>query len=448
MIELLSNRQEAFLVCLGTFVVLFLLFVNDRKEMGQLAAGVVCSFCEAKIAIMLLVMLAYILLEVILLIHLGLWQLSMLVKTIIWLLVPLVSSITAITRDLEKPHYIKHKLFEIVGYTAILEYIVGFKSFDFVIELVLTSLLFIVCIFYISTVNKKEHSRINAGAFKLVISYYLATFVHSLVFLYNEFDFQELKNFLLVVTLSLCFLPFLFFLRLFVVYEDAIALRKLPSIKTVTFWNGLAKAFIKFNANIISHRQWIGSLPRKKIKTSEDFNKSLDCIVKKEAGEKQQYVKFSEGWPEHIIDDFINEFYFENKQSSKDSFILLDEEPVEAEPEPYNQILSQRFTTNGVVTQVQLHFVGLEERRLANDYLNFIEAALVLFKIAFNEELPDSLYQTMRNKHSNFQLINGKEVHVITSPHTRSNGNERIEAFFVIRNLDTVHTLPHFSLVS
>lgn len=123
----ISNRETALIIWLMILAGYGLVSSSVRPHLLK----VLSVFFSKPIIRLQVFILIYIALQIYILNYLGFWSVGLLLPTIIWLYSPYQSLFQDATKDWEKPHFIKHKLLGLTSHAAILEYIIGFKSFPY-----------------------------------------------------------------------------------------------------------------------------------------------------------------------------------------------------------------------------------------------------------------------------------------------------------------------------
>ena len=446
MMEFFTNREIATLICGGVWL-LIILFLGDNKELLKLTAKTLNSVIELKIMLLLLAVAGYISLEVWLLRYAGLWQKTMSASVIIMFVGLVISIFRSISSDRGEMGNLSHELSRLIKYTIVIEYIVGFKSFPLLIEVMIGFFVSFCQFSYTFTKGKKDCEKSGAVLFSLIILFSIPSLIYSFYFLYKDWDYDILLDFMAAPLLSICFIPCLFILKFVFLYETASAIRRIPKFDKPLFWYAVFKGFKEFKANFEVHHRWHRTLCPDQIKTRDDVDKSIRLIVGRLENENSSYYVVPEkGWPNKIIHDFlwIHDLKQDDLEIINDSsFTQISLDRGKCISKNYIGFLAHSH--GGVVTQLRLDFCALDQNVLQEDLAYFELVAKNLFEIALGEKSPFSLTKAILGKSNDFMLVKGKEVRVIVNPCKENDSRAKYKLYFIIRNPDSNDPLPQVS---
>jgi hypothetical protein len=217
--SLFNNREKATAVWLAVGLAWGLLHEHTRHALQE----VLRLFFQWKFLADILLMLAYVGLEVFALYRVGFWDVSLLKDTVLWTLgvafVLLMNSDTSAQDE----HYFRKALLDNVKVVAFLEFIVNLYTFNFWLEIALVPVLFLTGAMsaIVETDKKYLPTKKVLGFVQSVFSLCLLAFaLVSIVRGFRAFaTIGNLKSFLLPIFLTLAYLPFLYANALYMSYE-------------------------------------------------------------------------------------------------------------------------------------------------------------------------------------------------------------------------------------
>jgi hypothetical protein len=217
-IDSLSTRELA----LATWILIALTACMFSKNIRHSFTDLLKALFAWKISVSLLVFFIHTASYVFVLFKLGLWDISLLKDTMIWLLSFGFISLMNVNK-VNDSKYFKTVLFDTMKWTIAIEFILNFFTFSLTKELIIVPILVFSVMMQVFASFKQEHKQVE-NLFKYILTAFgISIFVFSLYKTVEQhsklFTFDNLKSFLLPVFLSLTFLPFMYLYNLFVKYE-------------------------------------------------------------------------------------------------------------------------------------------------------------------------------------------------------------------------------------
>lgn len=214
-----STRDIALFIWIFISVILMLFSKNIRNSMfGFLKALFIKEFI-----LILFLFIIHTLFYVFVLHKVNLWHMSLLKDTIFWMFgFGCVSMFNV--NDLNKNSDFRKLLIEVLKWTVVIEFFVNFFTFSLTKEIIILPILVWFSMMQVFASYKEEHKPVEKMMKFIIGSFSIFIFFFSLYkTITNSSDFftiDNLKTFLLPVILSITFLPFLYWVNLFVKYES------------------------------------------------------------------------------------------------------------------------------------------------------------------------------------------------------------------------------------
>lgn len=131
---LLTNRDTAALIILLATLVLAL-SIGDRRDLGRSARDVWDSFSTPKVFAPFGLYIAWIAGAAAAAAEVGLWTSELLKATLFWVLLSGIALLFGLNEAIKQPKFFRQALARTLGAAAVLEFLVGLKSFPLLIEL-------------------------------------------------------------------------------------------------------------------------------------------------------------------------------------------------------------------------------------------------------------------------------------------------------------------------
>lgn len=300
-----SNREIAGYIWLALFVI----FGAFNSDMRRAFIDVLRASCQPLVLIPLALAATYIAAWVFAFERLGIWTTANLKTTILWALSFAFATIFDINRVSEDRTFFKKAVGEALAITGILTFIVELYSFSLLVELIAVPLLTLLTMIQIAS-NKPEYARVKRLVGRLLSSIGLGYLAYSLyrtiIDLEGFATLDNVREFGLPILLTLSFLPFLYSITLYVVYELSFTGLNwaIPDekLRRQAKW----RAIFAFGPKLDLLRRWIGSVQRFKPTDRDSLRRSIreiHTLAKREAD--PPVVARESGWSPYVAKDFL-----------------------------------------------------------------------------------------------------------------------------------------------
>lgn len=214
-----NNREVAFLL----WLFIGLIFTLQDQKLKESFIGVINAFLNGPILTIVIFGLAWISPLVWFMSTQGLWGLDNLKTTVLWFIAFAIYSMFKI-KDQDFDHnYGKELIRDSIGLTAILMFVSSFYSLPLWAEFILLPLVTLLAIMQIIAKHKKEYRSAMKSIETALVVIGVVIIGSVLRGLYNHPEFlfkrSNLFELLLPITLTIWYLPYLFVLKLFLMYE-------------------------------------------------------------------------------------------------------------------------------------------------------------------------------------------------------------------------------------
>ncbi|MAB47782.1 MAG: hypothetical protein CMC05_04040 [Flavobacteriaceae bacterium] len=220
--KLLSNREISIIVWL--LLIFIILTANSKGSFGKFLLVLKALFAK-KIIPFYIGIGIYLAFIVTILNKLGVWEFSLYKDFVYWILSTGMVLFFSVS-DLNTYKDFTKIVLTATSLTIILEFIIGFYNFSLIWEIILIpTLTFISILAYFAEMKKEDrNSKLVANFLKNVLAVlgfgFLIYGIYQLVSNYNEFfTLSNLKSFLLPPIFTILFLPFIYYVVLYVKYE-------------------------------------------------------------------------------------------------------------------------------------------------------------------------------------------------------------------------------------
>lgn len=309
LVDILNNREIA--IALWLLAISIYIFSSSKMaEVRNAFKGVMAALFVRQIMSVLCLMVAYMVIVIYWLSDLGLWNFEQLKNTVFWCVSVGFISLFKLEKIKKDKHFFKHSVMDNLKLLAILQFVVGVYTFTLWVEVLLVPVLALLgAMLAIAETDRKHHQ------VKVFLEYCLSSFgavliVYTLCMLITNFgEFGKEKtayDFFVPPLLTLCYLPFVFFMLVYSTYEQ-VFVRLRFSIQS-RFHRYAAKlyAFILFNVRLSLLERWSFQVAKANIESHSDLIDTFKYIFKVRYSEKNpKEVPKEQGWSPYKAKEFL-----------------------------------------------------------------------------------------------------------------------------------------------
>lgn len=270
----LDNREMAIAIWLAVFFV----WAISQRSIRESFISVIKALTQKVIFISTLLLVVYVGTMIYFFCFIGLWKLSFLGDTIVWLLgvaFVMFININEFTQD----DHLKKAVLDNLKFAVFLEFVVNLYVFDFWIELILVPCLVVIGVLLGVSTTNPENKPIESCLTKIVTIIGLGFIIFAL---YNIiFDFQgfasinNLKEFFLPLVLTVGFLPYIYLLALYITYNQIFQrLKHLIKSSSLAKYTK-RKTVIAFHLNLKALNKWSRKIVLLEFDSKEDIARAI-----------------------------------------------------------------------------------------------------------------------------------------------------------------------------
>lgn len=218
-----SNRELSIIIWIFILIILFSISREVRKSFRDILP----TLFDEKIVDVVLLMLIYTELMVLVLTIIEFWNFTLLKDTIYWVLLvgfPLLLDMDKINKE---ENHIKSILKNSIKGIIIIEFITNFYNFSLIVELVLIPVVTFISLLQVVSKTKPEWNKVYNLLTWVLALLGISVFIYSVSEIYKSpngfFNLLTLQTFLLPVILTIMFIPFLYLVALYSLYETVTA---------------------------------------------------------------------------------------------------------------------------------------------------------------------------------------------------------------------------------
>jgi len=198
--------------------------------MRESTAGLIKSFMVLSILMMVFSMLVYVSLIIFILKHFNIWDISLLKDTIFWTFGVAFIQLVNINDAEKEKDFFKKALLNSFKVIIILEFLTNLHTFSLIIELIALPIILMFVMASTYSEYKAENIAVKKLSDTLLAFYGIAVLVFSVYQAINDFDklltINNLKLLLIGPVMTVLYIPFMYFVALYMTYESFLKGRK------------------------------------------------------------------------------------------------------------------------------------------------------------------------------------------------------------------------------
>lgn len=281
--DIFSNREIAILIWLIALLLFFILNKTTREPSG----GLIKLFFGRQIFTIFCLMTLYVFGIIYLLYKLSFWNNELIKDTVFWFCTVAIVMFFN-TNKVDNKKYFKKILLDAIKWTGIIEFVMNFYTFSLPVELILVPLLTLIGATKVfaevsrqKIENREQVIKLLENILSIIGILFILFVIYKTIAEYNQlFTFINLKSLLLPPILTVLFLPFIYFLALYMKYETlfiriGFMINKKEMVSTVK-----CKIFLAANFNLNKINKIEKNITKAGFYDNENLSEYLKEILK------------------------------------------------------------------------------------------------------------------------------------------------------------------------
>lgn len=221
-----NNRE----IAIFFWIILFFGWILSHKSMRKSTVGLIKSFMVFSILTTIFCMLVYISTIILFFNYLAIWDFSLLKDTIYWTFGFAFIQLVNINDSEKDEKFFKKTLLNSFKIIVIIEFLTNLYTFSLVVELIALPLILIFTMVSTYSENKEENRAVKKLSDTLLSLYGITvlsfSIYHAILDFSNLATINNLKSLLMGPVLTGLYIPYMYFVALFMTYESFLKSRK------------------------------------------------------------------------------------------------------------------------------------------------------------------------------------------------------------------------------
>lgn len=399
---MLNNREISTVAWLAIAIIWLLRKPAVASSLGRLLRALSNRYILTGIGLMLL----YVVLVVAVLSNFGLWLPRHLKDTALWTISGAAVAVFRSQGAIDDPYFVSDALKDNLKILVVLEFILNLCVFSLPIEMIAVPALAVLGAVYGYTRENEEYLSV-ANVLEVLLGVYLVFLIlYSFRCIYLDFGSfataDTVMDFLLLPSLALLFLPFTYFVVLYMAYERAFQ-RIESAVDDRLAGYARRLSFLHFRADRILLVRWASIIARFDIKDKEALLETIRKVKKMKLTERcPPEVNFADGWSPHHARFFLSDRGLRAKyyEPMYGELWLAVSEPLVLDQQSTVLGNSVRYTIEGTESHAKRLKLVLTINDPAGSNLAlrlFLESCAALSLAALGVELPADLEHAVLN---------------------------------------------------
>lgn len=276
--NIFDNREIAIIIWLGVLIVCALF----QKKIRQSLIEVLNAFIQKVVLISSILMLVYIGAMIYFLYRIHLWNISYLSDTIVWFLGVAFVMFIKINQT-RNDDYFRKAVVDNIKLVVFIEFITNLYVFNLLVELFLVPVLALLGYLLGVASARPKFKRVESLLTIIVALIGIGFLVYAIYNIIVDFraflSMQNLLIFIMPLILTILFLPFVYILAVYIIYDSIFVRIKIlisnPKLVSYAKWQTL----FSFHFNLKALNKWLRMILVSNFKSREDIKQAI-LIVK------------------------------------------------------------------------------------------------------------------------------------------------------------------------
>lgn len=307
--DILNNREIA--ISLWLLAISIYVFSSSKMAAVRTALkGVLAALFVRRIITVLCLMVAYISIIVYWLSELDIWNFEQLKNTIFWSISIGFISLFKLEKIKEDKQFFRHSVIGNLKLLAILQFVVGVYTFSLWVEFILVPALALLGTMLAVAETDRKHHQVKIFLENCLSFFGVVLIIYTLYMLITDFDkFGQEKtayDFFVPPLLTLCYLPFVFFVLVYSTYEQVFVRLRFSINNRLHRYAAKLYSLILFNFRLSLLERWSFQVAKTNIESHSDLIESFKYIFKVRHSEKNsKEIPKEQGWSPYKAKEFL-----------------------------------------------------------------------------------------------------------------------------------------------
>ena len=394
------NTRELASITWGAILIMALIFYSVKNaQLRYSLIAVIKAFFQIKIITSILLITTYVLLSVFILYQIQIWDFNQLKNTFFWYVFFAIGTMFSLNTIKENSHnFFIQTIKSSVNLSILLQFIINFHTFNFLLELIVLIPL-ITLLSIISTVanQTKDQILVKKLCDFLLAFIFLIFFIHFILQTFKApstfINYQALQDFFIPIILTILYLPFLWFLLLYIKYEEIFVRLQfhIKDKKLITLTKFLVIINFQTQKDLID--QWFHHIKIHKIENYKQLLNSFSLIKHRSFKRRNLIdIPLENGWNIYKAENYLSDFNLQVKYTDVGDETWFGSKPIELDDNFNPSTLTYYIQGNeDTVNQLKIKLFLYD--------LNLIPKYLSVYSEAINCLLGNSLQASLNHVH-------------------------------------------------
>ena len=408
--EYLNNRELAAVI----WIAVLTLFALKVKDVRKCLRNLIAQAFIKKFNIVYVLMLSYIALILFGLSEIDLWDLTQSKTTIFWIALSAIPTIFKTNSLKDGNITFKSLVFDHFRLVAIVGVMVNSYVFGIIVEIIIFPILVILeKLIFVCDNNKTQENRLAhkfLNSIMGVIAFLLI--LHGLYGLYDNPEVlltkQAVFDFLLPIVLTIAFIPFLYCLMVYSIYESVFITINIFIKDPILYKRVKCRARLLFNFRTKLLERWQKHFFYKDVTSYDEVKNSIKEILRIDKNERKNLeIAIENGWSLNAAKNFlINHGFLVSDYNPPQNLEYYKTWSADSNTLRIDDDWSLKYYIDGdegVVRSLTLSMSINDKQKALDAHKEFFRIALFLYKEATNSELSIDTEKALLNKNGKYE---------------------------------------------
>ena len=303
---LFNTREQAYMFW---GLPLFIWLLSAKKSRASFGILLKALFCRQFVVTYILA-LTYMGVVVLLLNYIGIWSTALVKDTVMWVIFVAQPLMYQAGRIDSFGRFFKEIIKPLVAFSIVFEYIFGLYTFELWIEVLTVPVAVLIAGMLVVSERRTEYAQVNKllkGLLSILGLIAISCVLIHLIRHYKEYgNVLVLMQFLMPLSMSLSFLPFLYGISMYVHYEQLLISLERHFRHGTMYQYAILMAMLRFNGDLAGMLRWKQMVLSKNLQTKTEINESISLIKTLQHAERNPHtVAEGLGWSPYQVKDLL-----------------------------------------------------------------------------------------------------------------------------------------------
>ncbi len=392
-----NSREIAFFI----FGFLFVLYCLSKQGVRRSLFNLAETAFSKHLTTVYVIVIFYSSIPILILYKIGYWKFELLKDAVFWLIFSALPVLFKVSKA--DKGFFKKALLDNLKLSVIIDFVTSQYTFNVFVEIIIISLSLLLGGVIAFSEREEKYKDVNrvftVAATLLGICIFTSSIYFFVLHLGKFTTFDKFQEFSLPIVLGIWFIPLLYFIHVYIVYDSVLSTLSFGIEDKVVRRYAQTQSIIQYKFDLISLKRWKENVLNEKLHSKEGVFISFLDVKRQQLIEKNPpKINSTEGWSPYESKDFLNSFgivtgyykkYYDDEWGASSTLVKLNDEIFS------NTISYYVSGSSTIVRKLKVNLTVYPSVKEEYALDKFIECISFLYQVTFGEEIPPKLIRSI-----------------------------------------------------